>query len=404
MIASCPSVFSRFHRWLSGTHLQRTLSQHPRGLYLLCLVVICERWAASILSSLVVLMLGERYGFSRGDSLRLAGLYSAASYFLTLPGGLVLDRLLGVQRALVAGLALLFVGYAALTLSLSDVLWLPVPLLLLGHALFKPSTQVAMVFLYDRYDPRLDSAQIICYLSINVAASAGSLCAGLLVQGNSFRAAFSLAAALLLIGCMVMLFGKDRLRMRPKISTPFLSSAPVPIAMSVLKRVQIISALTLAMMLFTIGFGQVEGALFLWAQDRTDRILFGFEIPSAWFVGLPSFLVLLLAPVQLALLPKLRQRWSTPQLIALGLVAVVLAFAVLLPPAFLSPSHRASMLWLLSCMTLLVIGELLIGPLGLSLLVRLAPPRFVGVVMGIWYVAGAVGCWLAGEVGALWMK
>jgi POT family proton-dependent oligopeptide transporter len=55
-------------------------------------------------------------------------------------------------------------------------------------------------------------------------------------------------------------------------------------------------------------------------------------------------------------------------------------------------------------MTLLVVGELLIGPLGLSLLVRLAPPRFVGVVMGIWYVAGAVGCWLAGEIGALWMK
>ena len=371
---------------------------------MLCLVVICERWAASILSSLVVLMLGERYGFSRGDSLRLAGLYSAASYFLTLPGGLVLDRLLGAQRALVAGLALLFVGYAALTLSLSDVLWLPVPLLLLGHALFKPSTQVAMVFLYDRYDPRLDSAQIICYLSINVAASAGSLCAGLLVQGNSFRAAFSLAAALLLIGCMVILFSKDRLRLRPKISTPFLSSAPVPIAMSVLKRVQIISALTFAMMLFTVGFGQVEGALFLWAQDRTDRILFGLQIPSAWFVGLPSFLVLLLAPVQLALLPRIRQRGSTPQLIALGLVAVALAFAVLIPPALLSPGHRVSMLWLLSCMTLLVVEELLIGPLGLSLLVRLAPPRFVGVVMGIWYVAGAVGCWLAGEVGALWMK
>ena len=85
-------------------------------------------------------------------------------------------------------------------------------------------------------------------------------------------------------------------------------------------------------------------------------------------------------------------------------VGVALAFAVLLPPALLSPGHRVSMLWLLSCMTLLVVGELLIGPLGLSLLVRLAPPRFVGVVMGIWYVAGAVGCWLAGEVGALWMN
>ena len=122
MFASSPSVFSRFHRWLSGTHLQRILSQHPRGLYLLCLVVTCERWAASILSSLVVLMLGERYGFSRGDSLRLAGLYSAASYFLTLPGGLVLDRLLGAKRALGLGMGLLLLGYAALSQSLAAAL------------------------------------------------------------------------------------------------------------------------------------------------------------------------------------------------------------------------------------------------------------------------------------------
>ncbi len=72
------------------------------------------------------------------------------------------------------------------------------------------------------------------------------------------------------------------------------------------------------MMIFTVGFGQVEGALFLWAQDRTDRILLGFEIPAAWFVGLPALLVLLLAPAQLALLPRIQHRVSTPRLIALG--------------------------------------------------------------------------------------
>ena len=94
----------------------------------------------------------------------------------------------------------------------------------------------------------------------------------------------------------------------------------------------------------------------------------------------------------------------TPHLIAWGLVSVVLAFAVLIPPAVLSPGQRVSMAWLIACMTLLVIGELLIAPLGLSLLLRLAPPRFVGVVVGVWYVAGALGCWLAGEIGALWVR
>jgi POT family proton-dependent oligopeptide transporter len=326
--------------------------------------------------------------------------YNAASYLLTLPGGFAIDRVLGARRALGAGMALLTCGYAALTLSSPSALWLAAPLLLLGHSLFKPSTQAVMVLLYERHDPRLDGAQIASYLVINVAVTAGSVCAGLLVRGNDFRAAFMLAAVVLLLGTLAVLIGKSILLLRPKQPT---LGMPAPMALSARQRVQRIAVLTLAMLLFTIGFGQVEGSLLLWAQDRTDRVLLGFEIPAAWFVGLPALLVLILAPAQLALLPRIQQRTSTPRLIAWGLVAVVLAFAVLIPPALLYPGQRVGLLWLLTCMTLLVSGELLVAPLGLSLLLRLAPPHLVGVVLGVWYVAGALGCWLAGELGAVWV-
>ena len=62
------------------------------------------------------------------------------------------------------------------------------------------------------------------------------------------------------------------------------------------------------------------------------------------------------------------------------------------------------MSWLIACLTLLVVGELLIGRLGLALILRMAPARFVGVVVGGWYDSGALGYWLAGEIGALWIK
>ena len=80
----------------------------------------------------------------------------------------------------------------------------------------------------------------------------------------------------------------------------------------------------------------------------------------------------------------------------------MLAFAVLIPPAVISPGQRISMAWLIACMTLLVIGALLVAPLGLALRLRLAPPRLVGVVVDAWYVPGALGCWLAGEIGPVW--
>jgi POT family proton-dependent oligopeptide transporter len=60
--------------------------------------------------------------------------------------------------------------------------------------------------------------------------------------------------------------------------------------------------------------------------------------------------------------------------------------------------------WLFACMTLLVIGELLVAPLGLALILRLAPPRFVGAVVGGWYISGALGYWLAGQIGAAWLS
>ncbi len=389
--------------WVSA--LRSRLARHPRGFYLLCLAVLCERWAAAVLSSSLVFMLCEKYGQSRGEALRLSGLYNAASYFLTLPGGFAIDRILGARRSLGAGMTLLTCGYAALTTPSQSALWLSAPLLLLGHALFKPSSQVVMALLYERHDRRLDGAQIAVYLVINVAVTAGSVCAGLLVRSHDFRAAFTLAAAVLLFGTLAVFLGKSVLRLRPKQLSPSLSAPPPPppLALSMQQRVQRIAALTLAMLLFAVGFGQVEGSLLLWARDRTDRLLLGFEIPAAWFVGLPALLVLLLAPAQLALLPRLQQTTTTPRLIAWGLVAVALSFAVLLPPALLSPDQRVSMLWLLASMTLLVTGELLISPLGLSLLLRLAPARFVGVVLGAWYVAGALGCWLAGELGALFV-
>lgn len=401
MSAQRPSLFALFcrHRWLAT--LRSRIERHPRGFYLLCLAVLCERWAAAILSSSLVFMLCQNYGHSRGEALRLCGLYNAASYFLTLPGGFAIDRILGARRSLSAGMVLLTCGYAALTIP--SALWLSAPLLLLGHALFKPSSQVVMALLYERHDRRLDGAQIAVYLVINVAVTAGSVCAGLLSGSLDFRASFTLATAVLLIGTLAVFLGKSVLRLRPKQLSPRVSAPTPPLALSSRQRVQRIAALTLAMLLFAVGFGQVEGSLLLWARDRTDRLLLGFEIPAAWFVGLPALLVLLLAPAQLALLPRLQQTTTTPRLVAWGLVAVALAFAVLLPPALLLPAQRVSMLWLLAAMTLLVTGELLISPLGLSLLLRLAPPRFVGVVLGVWYVAGALGCWLAGELGALFV-
>ena len=405
MSAACPPLpTSNLEPVAASEAALRPPTRHPRGFYVLCLAVLCERWAGYLLASSMVFMLGERYGYARADTLRIAGLINAATYLGTLPGGLLSDRILGAERAMSTSMVLLALGYAALTFWEPAALWISLVLLVLGSSLFKPSTQASIARLYAPNDPRLDAAQILFYVAINAGAALGALLAGLLVRSGGWSVCYALAAAVMLTGRAVLFVGRDTLRLRPATE----SVAPVEPSTSALipitRRAAMIAVLTLAMLIYTVCYAQVEGSLLLWAQDKTDRFVWGFEVPAAWFIGLPAVLVLALAPLQLALLSRLQRRLGTQRLVAGGLFAVALAYVLLIPAVLGSPLQRVSMGWLVGCLTLLVIGELLVAPLGLSLLLRLAPRRWVGAVVGAWYVAGALGFALAGELGALWVQ
>ena len=404
MSADCPSFpVSTSGLLAAWPRLLRLPTQHPAGFYLVCIAVFCERWAAYILGSSLVLMLCERYGYSRADALRLAGIVNAATYLGTLPVGIASDRAGHPARWLGASMGLLAVGYAALVITAPAALWLALGLLLVGHALFKPNTQAAIASQYPVGDSRLDAAQILFYIAVNAGATLGSTVAGLLIHRTGWSVAFETAAVVMLVGLLALILGHKVLRLRPAMMQTLgpdvakLGTSPPAL------RAKLIGALILAMVLYTIGCGQVEGSLLLWAQDRTDRALLGTKIPATWFVGLPAVLVMLLAPVQLGFLRQLQRRVPTPRLVAWGLCAVAFAFVALLPAALGNTEQRASMGWLVACLTLLAIGELLVAPLGLSLLLRLAPPRFIGALVGAWYVSRALGFWLAAEIGVLWI-
>ena len=379
------------------------MRRHPVGFLPLCLAVLCERCAAFMLASSLVLMLCERYGYPRDEALRTAGLITAAGYLGSLPGGLVADRLLGPRRALTGSLVLLMVGYALLMLPSLLALWSSVAVLVLGNSLFKPSAQAVLGRLYTPTDPRLDRAQVWLHLLINVGALLGAVVAGLATQRWGWTGCFAVTASVVFLGRVCLSVGRRDVPVSKQTDAPSPINTPTD-DLSTWQRVKTIAALTLAMLLLNVCFGQVEGALLLWATQHTDRTLLGFTMPPSWFAGIPALLVLILAPVQLGLLPWLQSGLGVRRLVAVGLVATSLAFLVLLPAVLWSKTQLVSMGWLVACHTLLVIGETLVGPLGLAQVLRLAPPRFVGALMGVWFLSGAVGYWLAGEIGALWVR
>ena len=373
---------------------------YPVGFLPLCFAVLCERCAAFMLVSSLVLMLCERYGYPRVEALRLAGLITAAGYLGSLPGGLIADRVLGHRRALLASLVFLMAAYLLLALPTNTALWPSLTLLTIGNSLFKPSAHAVLRGLFVGGDQRLSQAQLWLHVVINVSAVLGAVAAGVLTRNENWSLAFVFAAVMVALGLVVLV-----LLHRPRApighDTPPTTKTTQDANPSSWQRVKAIATLSLAMLLFNVCYGQVEGSLLLWTQQHVDRVLHGFTLPPSWFVGLPSLLVLLSSPVQLSILPRLQRTTRAPRLVAFGLMATSLAFVVLLPAVSLSRVQPVSMGWIVLCHSMLVVGETLVGTLGLAQVLRLAPTRWVGAVMGVWFLSGAIGYWLAGEMGAL---
>ena len=172
------------------------------------------------------------------------------------------------------------------------------------------------------------------------------------------------------------------------------------------KRIVVIAFLFVFASIFWAGFEQAPTSLNLFARDFTDRFVFGYEIPAIWFQVANSLFVVLLAPFFAWLWLAMGRRNSTPSSPAkfsLGLLFGGLGFAIMIPAAYAVVNSggvlKVSPWWLVGSYFVQTIGELLLSPVGLSSMTKLSPRKYVGQMMGIWFLATSVGNLIAGLVG-----
>jgi POT family proton-dependent oligopeptide transporter len=128
----------------------------------------------------------------------------------------------------------------------------------------------------------------------------------------------------------------------------------------------------------------------------------------------PCFVVAL-TPVSLAIfgyLAKKGKEPSAPRKIAYGMLVAAIAYTVMsigskgLPtPDALSAGAVPNLVspnWLISTYLILTFGELLLSPIGISFVSKVAPPKYKGAMMGCWFVATAIGNQLVGIIGYIW--
>jgi POT family proton-dependent oligopeptide transporter len=174
------------------------------------------------------------------------------------------------------------------------------------------------------------------------------------------------------------------------------------------KRVLVIAVLFVFASIFWSAFEQAPTSLNLFARDFTRRTVAGWEIPATWFQSINSLFIFILAPFFAALWTGLGRRerdLSSPAKFSMGLFFAGLGFLLMIPAANIVAGDgtggavKVAAWWLVGSYFFQTIGELCLSPVGLSSMTKLSPRRYVGQMMGIWFLASSIGNLIGGLVG-----
>jgi POT family proton-dependent oligopeptide transporter len=169
-------------------------------------------------------------------------------------------------------------------------------------------------------------------------------------------------------------------------------------------RIWVIIIMAFFVICFWAAFEQAGASLTFFAEEQTDRHLFGFEIPASFFQIINPTLIVILAPLMAYLWGYLGERDKEPtslikQSMGLVLVGVGYIFINFRVHDF-DPEVQAAVYWLLGLYFIHTIAELCLSPIGLSMVSRLAPVRLSSLMMGVWFLSTAAANKFAGDLTA----
>lgn len=170
-------------------------------------------------------------------------------------------------------------------------------------------------------------------------------------------------------------------------------------------RLWVIIIIMIFVIFFWMCFEQAGASLTFFADEQTNRNIFGWKMPASYFQSFNAGFIMLLALPFAAMWTRLGKKGinpAAPVKQSLGLGMLALGFLFIAMGSKNIPQAGASMIWLTGLYFLHTVGELFLSPIGLSMVNKLTPGRFTSLMMGIWFLAIATGNKLAGFMSSLY--
>lgn len=372
---------------------------HPRGLTILFLTEMWEKFSYFGMRTLLVYYMTKSLLMSQSQASWIYGLYTAFAYFTPIIGGVIADRYLGRRRAVIIGGSIMALGHFMMTFE--SLFYPALATIALGNGLFLPSLPSQVKSLYRSDDPRIGSAYNVYYVGINLGAVLAAFVCGALGELYGWHWGFGAAGIGMCFGLIVYIFGGRYLPAEVATAVPREEDSRSDDSWRA--RVMLLLGVIAIVVVFRGAYEQIGNTVALWADSGVDRrVGVSWSIPATWFQALNPLLVFTLTPLLLAYWKRhADQQFAPLRRMAFGAFVVAGAYVLLALAAGQEQSHW---LWLAAFLFLYTLGELFILPTGLGLFGRLAPRNLAATSIALWFSASFAGNLLAGALGTLWSR
>ena len=439
---------------LSLEQIQNFSGKYPKQLWYLFLVEMWERFCFYGMRGVLTFFMVDQL-FLKDEAANLQyGAIQAFVYAFTFIGGIFADKILGFKRSLFFGGIVMIFGNLLIAFSPQEMFYYGIAFSIIGTGFFKPNISSMVGELYHEEDSRRDAGYGMFYAGINVGGLLGGALCIYLGKYYSWSLCFLSAGIVMILGLVTFLLTKKHLG--PIGDSPLLNLDPkkrkikemavyagsllsIPFIFIMVKNtdftdyfmytIGIIAVLYFLLEVFNLKqatarkkllaaflfiffyflfnaiYEQSGGSLSLFAKDNLDSKLLFFNIdPNVVNNSSNSLFVIIFSPIVGLLWLWMAKKKIEPSSVikfGIGFLFLGASFYLFYYTRFFANAEGITSLNVFTFAYLITtIGELCLGPIGMSIITKLSPKRLFGMMMGLWFLASAFGQFAAGKLGA----
>lgn len=388
---------------------------HPAGLFVLFFTEMWERFSYYGMRAILTLYLVEKtdvinpgLGWTDGEALALYGWYTMMVYVMSIPGGIIADRFIGQKKSVYVGGVLLLLGHSILAVETTWAFYSGLVLIVLGVGMLKPNISTMVGGLYKQGDIRRDKGFTIFYIGINVGAFLASIIVGYVGEVHGWHYGFGLAGLGMALGLLQYGLGQKHLRhvgnyLGASENAEEKEALKKPLTKIEKDRVAVLFISFFIVILFWGAFEQAGGLMNIYTKAKTDRMLFGMEIPATWFQSLNAAFIVIFGTLVAGFWARRKLKGKEASSLfkmILGLIIMGTGFFFMTGAvAQFNSTGSSAMYWLVLAYLFHTIGELCLSPVALSFITKLAPLKYASIMMGVYFAMTGFGSKLAGLLG-----